>query len=445
MLKRSLHYRLAALYTGMFSLSVLALGVVVTFSTRSYLLEQLKTHVESSTTQLLVDYNEDGIDELRHDIQERIDADDPDRLWYFVGDPAGRISFDALSLLPAAGWHQVNEHGHILLLKVVELKDGYRLGVGTSLDKVRSVEEAVRRTFLSALVATLALGALGGFLLGRGFLGRLETIKTATARFGEGDLSYRAAASGSGDEFDQISLALNSMFERIESLVSEVKRVTSNIAHDLRTPLGRVKQKIEALEKREDISLEAKQTLEQVSGALDETLATFSALLRIAEVESGTRRAEFRAVRIADIFEQVASAYEAVAEESGRGISFRCDSSLEVLGDRALLTQALVNLVENSIQHTPPGCSIEVGAREIGGSAEITVGDNGPGIEASERENVLRPFFKLDRSRQAGRGSGLGLSLVAAVVQLHEGGLALEDNAPGTRVRIHLPIRSKRS
>lgn len=436
-LRRSLHFRMGALYTGVFVVSVLALGVIITVTTQNLLLAQLRAHVESSATQLLGDYNEDGLEELRHDIQERIDSEDPERLWYFIADENGKIEFDAISSLPAPGWHNVEENGHSLLLKVYPLKHGYRLGVGIGMDRVHAVEEAVRSTFLWAILAALALGAAGGFLVSRGFLGRLERVKNALARFGGGDLRHRVPLQGRDDEFDQLSAELNEMFVRIETLVGEVQRVTSNIAHDLRTPLGRMKQKIEALQARPDLPPDARKTLDQISVSLEETLTTFSALMRIAEVELGTRRSEFKRVDLRELLEHVSSAYEAVAEESGRSITFLCEEpELAVFGDRALLMQALVNLIENAIQHTARGTEIKVQGRQLAGQVELSVADNGPGISAEERENVLKPFFKLDRSRGERQGSGLGLSLVAAVVKLHEGALTIEDNAPGTRVRL---------
>lgn len=437
---RSLHFRLGALYAGVFGASVLVLGVFLSFATHNFLLSQLSAHVESSTNELMGDYRQDGIEELRHDIEERMESADPGRLWYFLQHPDGRIEFDPLPALPEAGWHRTEVHGQKIWLLVIDLAAGYRFAVGISMDRLHAAESALRRAFLLAILGALALGALGGFLVSRGFLRRLRSIQDTAQSFGEGNLARRLPAPSDGDEFDQLSVSLNSMFARIEELVSEVQRVTSNIAHDLRTPLGRMKHKLERIREDGELSPALRDSVEEISAELDGTLHTFTALLRISEVELGTRRAEFGELSLGALTERVCSAYGAVAEESGRRFQSRAPAQLTVCGDEALLAQLLANLIENAIQHTPAGTEIEVEAR-LGahGGAELVVADRGPGIREEDREKVLKPFFKLDRSRGLHHGSGLGLSLVAAIARLHDAGLALEDNAPGTRVRIAFP------
>lgn len=438
---RSLHFRLAAVYAGIFCASVVVLGAIVSITTQNFVLAQLRSPAEYGANQLLGDYYEDGIEELHHDIKERVDADDPERLWYFLVGPDGRSEFDAIKDMPGEGWHEVHNNGHHMLLMVTQLRDGYRLGVGVGLDRLAAVEKAVQRTFFWALLAMIGLAAVGGIVVSKEFLRRMNRFKNATVSFGEGDLSYRIQRDGSHDEFDQLAQTLNAMFERIEALVSEVQRMNSNIAHDLRTPLGRMKQKLESLRDKHELNQAARAEVEDISIALDGTLNTFAALLRIAEVELGTRRSEFKPVEIAKLIESVANAYEAVIEEGGRTAEFLADSGLRVMGDQALLLQALVNLIENAIQHTPGGSAIRVTARTEGADVFIVVCDNGPGIPEDQRQNALKPFYKLDRSRgrTGGGSSGLGLSLVAAVAKLHDARLFVGDNAPGLTVELRIP------
>jgi len=432
---KSLHLKLGVFYAVIFCVSITVFAFIVSVSTQNFLLAQLRAHAESGASQLLNDYYQDGITELRHDIKERVDAEDPERLWYFLTGPNGTSEFDEIDALPEAGWHQIENHGHHMLLLVTPLNEGFKLGVGVGLDRLIAVEKALQRAFLWAILALLGLSAAGGYVVSRSVVRRFDRFKTATTSFGEGDLKNRISRDGSMDEFDQLAATLNSMFERIETLVAEVQRVTSNIAHDLRTPLGRVKQKIETLaESASDPQI--RNGLEETSQILDGTLTTFSALMRIAEVELGTRRAEFQRFDVCELFDNIRDAYEAAVEEGRRSIQFECEVERPVLGDRALMMQALVNLIENGLQHTPERTHIVVRAGQLSSKDyEIVISDNGPGIPVAERENVLKPFFKLDRSRGAGGGNGLGLSLVAAVARLHDAELSIEDANPGTRVR----------
>lgn len=435
-LRHSLHFRQGVLYLGVFSVSVLLLGFFITLTTQRFLMTQLKSHIESGTLQLLGDYRQDGLEELRHDIQERIDSEDPERLWYVLGLPDGRTEFDHLNSLPDSGWHELEDADHNLLMLVTELENGYKLGVGLTIDRVHAVEKALQRTFTFAILAMLLLGAIGGYLVSRGFVRRLEAIKNVALKFGEGDFKRRLPASPAGDEFDQLSITLNRMFEHVETLVSEVQRVTSNIAHDLRTPLGRIKQKIEALQTNGEFSAGTQAAIDDISDNLNSTLATFSALLRIAEVELGTRKAGFVEFDLHEVLEQLSSAYSAVVEENGRQIYFHSHAGFNICGDKILVVQILANLIENALQHTPDGSVIHVSLSRAGSHIQLEVKDNGIGISSEQTEQVLKPFFKIDRSRGRSQGSGLGLSLVAAVSKLHDAALSLRNLNPGLSIQI---------
>ena len=437
---QSLHFRLNALYIAIFSISVVVLGFVISYIMQNHLMEQLRAHIESNRTQLIGDYNEDGLPELQHDIKERVDSEDPDRLRYYLALPNNSIEFDKISHLPNEGWHEVEQDGQHLLLMVMNIKDGYRLGIAGELDKLILGKQAVQVAFFWAIAATLVIGVAGGIFVGNSFVKRVERLQAATRRFGEGDLKFRIQLKGNEDEFDQISSSLNSMFERIEILVSEVQRVSSNIAHDMRTPLGRVKQKIELMQQNLDSQAITKKELDEINNTVDGMLETFTALMRIAEIELGTRRSEFKLFKVNDVFESVSSAYELVVEDSGRSIKFDCDNEITIFGDKVLLVQLLVNLVENAIQHTPVNTKIRVEALQLADKRiQLIIADNGLGIRDDERAQVIKPFYKLDRSRKFIGGSGLGLSLVTAVANLHEAKTSIEDNNPGLLVRIIFP------
>lgn len=431
---RSLHVRLAVLYAVVFSLSVTALGVAVFIITERYLERQLQTHVELNLAQLMVDYRDDGIEELRHDIEERIEGNLPDRLWYFLQLPSGKVEFDKISALPSPGWHWLAQPEDMLMY-TVDLDGGYRLGVAADLDEIKGVERAVRNTFAFALIITLLLGAAGGFIISRGFLVRVDRLTKTADRIGSGELSHRIPLSDNEDDFDQLARIINRMLERIENLVKEVQRVSTNIAHDLRTPLGRLRQKLELIAERPENDSELNTLIDEAVGSLDDTLETFSALLRIAEIQSGARRSEFVKFDLSAVIEHLGSAYEAVADSSGRELILSADSPLKVEGDRSLLTQLFANLIENCLQHTPPGTKILLNAEDRGSKIIVSVSDDGGGVAEDDREKILQPFFKVDKSRTS-TSNGLGLSIVAAIAKLHEAKLTVANREGGLHVEI---------
>jgi signal transduction histidine kinase len=264
---------------------------------------------------------------------------------------------------------------------------------------------------------------------------RIEAINQTSREIMEGDLSRRVPTAGSGDDFDRLATNLNRMLERIEDLMAAVRQVSDNIAHDLRTPLTRLRTRLELAR-----GSNPEQTREEIDRAIEdaqELLTTFNALLRIARIESGSSRGAFADVDIASLVRDIAELYEPVAAEKGQTLSVQGQRAVTVRGDRDLLFQALANLVDNAIKHTPEGSGIELSAESRDGRAELGVADTGPGIPADLRGKVFRRFFRTDASRST-PGSGLGLSLVRAVADLHEARIDLADNDPGLRVTIIL-------
>jgi signal transduction histidine kinase len=228
------------------------------------------------------------------------------------------------------------------------------------------------------------------------------------------------------------------MLDRITGLMENLRQVSNDIAHDLRTPLTRLRQDLEEAQKRDLTATDLKRVIESAVGEADVLLETFSALLRIAQIEAGTRRSAFRPVDLSDVVRTVADAYAPAVEESGRALISEIADGVQVNGDRGLLSQLFVNLVENALHHTPPGTAItlRLGRGPAGVFAEVV--DTGPGIPPDERAKVFRRFYRLERSRTT-PGSGLGLSTVAAIAELHHAAIELVDNKPGLRVVIRFP------
>jgi signal transduction histidine kinase len=241
--------------------------------------------------------------------------------------------------------------------------------------------------------------------------------------------------AGSNDEFDQLAININAMLDGIQDLTDGLRRVSQDIAHDMRTPLTRVRQKLEQAITNAKSGNGNGKILTSTVEDIDALLEAFNALLRIAQIQSGTRRAGFQAFDLSETLKHLFGDYESVAEDSGRHISAELEDAITLVGDKPLIVQMMVNLIENAIRHTPEGTAIVLRLNEAPGRIEIMVADNGPGIPEAERERVFRRFYRRDASRHT-PGSGLGLSLVSAVAELHNIELRLDDNQPGLRVTL---------
>ena len=278
------------------------------------------------------------------------------------------------------------------------------------------------------------LGVGGGLLISRRMLNRLEAINRAAERIMTGDLTHRIGTSGSNDEFDRLSDALNAMLEEIRRLMSGMRTVTDNIAHDLRSPLTRMKGRLEMLLREKPDTEAQRLAIERTIDDADQLLATFTALLSIADAESGTARATMMPLDLGTLAADIVDLYGPAAEE--RVIAMLYDEGHgTVLGSRQLLFQALANLVDNAIKNTPDGGTISLAVQTGAGKVRLVVADTGPGIPETDRDRVLEPFVRLDSSRST-PGSGLGLALVAAIARLHGARVELDDNRPGLSVAL---------
>jgi signal transduction histidine kinase len=313
--------------------------------------------------------------------------------------------------------------------------EGDYLFVGWSTHQLREMEEMVTRSFMWGLTASVAFALFGGVLAGRRIMRKIEAVSETTRDIVAGDLTRRVVSSTTGDEFDHLSASINSMLDRIQSLMGELQQVTTDIAHDLRTPLSRLRQRVESAQ-RPDVP--AVQLHEAIAGTVEEIdviLGIFGALLRIAQIESGARRAGFATVDLTELLGTVAELYRSSAEEKRQAFFLSVPDNLQIRGDRELLLQLFANLVENAIKHSPPESTIALSASRESGRACVVVADNGPGIPEHLRAKVLQRFFRLESSRTT-QGSGLGLSLAHAIVKLHEASLVLSDNEPGLKTTV---------
>lgn len=452
---RTTGFRLAAFYAGLFAASVLILFAVIYWTASSALRQQLGTNVQSAVAALVEDYRSGGSSHTARIIEQRLGSGRRGATFYLLLDPAGaKVAGNLSGIVPRQGWHdlaapgdQVEEPGedsegsteHRLLAFGAMLPDGAFLLVGEDTHRIVEVEEAMIRAFGWALAVTILLGALGGSLLSFGFLRRVDAINRTTRAIIAGRLTDRVPSRGTSDELDELATNFNEMLDRLHSLMESLRQVSSDIAHDLRTPLSRLRQQLEAARSQA-------RRIQDYEGAVDEAIAdtdailkTFAALLRIAQIEAGTRKSAFTTIDLSAVFQSIAETYAAIAEERRQSLTAAVDPGIQVRGDRELLTQMLANLVENALRHTPEGTKVTLGLTSGRTGPVGFVADSGPGIPAAAREKVFRRFFRLEESRST-PGSGLGLSLVAAVADLHGIAISLIDNEPGVRVELDFAL-----
>jgi signal transduction histidine kinase len=318
----------------------------------------------------------------------------------------------------------------------VDVGSDARLIVGRDIEDQRTFADSIRRVFLFGFGVLSLVGLLGGLAVSRLILNRMEAITATSRSIMEGDLSRRIPTSGKGGELDALAQNLNEMLDRIEGLMNELREVSDNIAHDLKTPLNRLRNAAEAALRDPRGANAYREGLERTIEKSDELIKTFNALLLIARLEAGALEASVEIFDLGQFVEDVSELYAPAAEEAGFTLSIETERNVFVRGNRQLIGQAIANLIDNAIKYSRgggPGSAITVRACRVDERPAIAVGDHGPGIAAGDHERVLKRFVRLEESRTK-PGTGLGLSLVAAVARLHHGEVRLEDNHPGLNV-----------
>ncbi len=440
---RSYNLRLAAFFTLAFALSVIILGVVTLLNARAALNAQFNERIVSDSNAMLQEYQAEGLAGVKVSIHEHDLT--PGALDFGLQSPSGvPIAGNFARVRARLGWsttglsrHLSSEEGPSRIY-VAQLPNGYRLIVGDSLARINVIDSVLVRSFGIAFVGILLLGGFGGFSLSRTVGRRIASITETAEAIIDGDMASRVPVQGNEDELDRLASTLNRMLDRIAGLMDSLRQVSTDVAHDLRTPLTRLRQRLETILGRTDGG-DSRDALESALNDLDDILATFAALLRISQIEGGARRAAFRPVDLTGIAATVVDAFRPSAEESGQSLRLAPGPPIDIDGDKALLTQMLANLVENALRHAGGTADVLVGCHRLNSQIILFVTDNGPGIPASERERVFDRFHRLEASRST-PGSGLGLALVAAVARLHGAEASLHDANPGLTARIVFPI-----
>ncbi len=332
---------------------------------------------------------------------------------------------------------------HLAVAIPVDLGTGLRLIIGRDVEDQRVFANTIRFVFLLGFGILSVIGLLGGLAVSRLIVNRMDQITAASRQIMEGDLSRRIPTTGRGGELDALANSLNEMLERIEGLMNGLREVSDNIAHDLKTPLNRLRNAAEAALRDPRGEDAYREGLERTIEKADELIKTFNALLLIARLEAGPLEESTETFDLGRFVADVSELYSPAAEEAGFALTIDVEQGVFIRGNRQLIGQAIANLIDNAIKYSrggEPGSAITVRAYRIDGRPAISVGDHGPGIEKADRERVLKRFVRLEASRTK-PGTGLGLSLVAAVARLHHGEVRLEDNQPGLKVVLLLSSR----
>jgi signal transduction histidine kinase len=453
---RATAFRLSLAYLAIFTIFAFIILGYVAWNARRILDDQIVSTIEAEINGLAEQYRLGGIRRLVNIVERR--ASQPGASLYLVTTPNGERVVGNIGALPPgtldrpgqreidyARSEDVPEMSSRAIVRTYLLPGGFRLLVGRDVEERLRIRDIIRRAFGWSLLLGV-LGLLGGWFVTRRVLKRVDAMTDTTRTIMAGDLTGRLAVSGTGDELDRLAQNLNAMLDRIGELMTGLQEVSDNIAHDLKTPLTRLRNKA-------DEALRTAQSPEQLRAALeanieesDNLIRIFNALLMIARLEAGGAREAMTDFDAAEVARSVGELYEAVAEEAGIPLLVSVEDGLPIRGSRELVGQAVANLLDNALKYGAPAEAeapqpVSVEARRDGDQAIIAVGDRGPGVPEVERGRVLERFVRLESARSR-PGFGLGLSLASAVARLHGGSLRLEDNAPGLRAVLSLPLQS---
>lgn len=440
---RTASFRFAVIIAALILVSGVVLGAIVYRSVSVALERQVAEQVDREFTLLLAEYQANGLEHLTLQVNRRQNDRGREALDYSLQGLRGIVIAGAA--LPAGrseprfGTRRPDgAPGEPLYIRTKQLPGGETLIVGTDVNWIANVQDKILTAFASALLFTAALALVGGLWLSSRFLARLDAMTRTAASIVAGDLSSRVPVSARGDDFDRLGSAFNTMLDRLAATMDSLRQVSNDIAHDLRTPLARLRQTLDEAARKNAGNAGTERAFDAAGEQVDDILATFSALLRIAQIESGARRKGFNRLDLTALAGTVAEDFRSVAEEQGRTLAFAGTAPVMIDGDRDLLTQLVVNLVENAIRHTPAGAAIAVRVSGGPGGPRLIVADNGPGVPEAERRRIFDRFYRLETSRTT-PGSGLGLSLVAAIADLHGATVEAGDNAPGLVMTLRFP------
>jgi signal transduction histidine kinase len=436
--RASTAFRFALFSSLAFTLVTLALGAGIYFAIRGELRDDLRQRIETERKAVLREALASGLAAV---VADRAAHEHGDMRYALLATDGRLVAGEPFLGQPRLGWSMMkfrepDGSGDPTRAFAAPAGQGGMLIVGADPEALEELDQRLIPLFIISFGLIAAIGIAGAFLLGRVLRRRLETIDRTANAIIAGDLSRRVPLSGKGDEFDTLATTLNQMLERIADLLDNLRQVSGDIAHDLRTPLTRLRQKLELAAAGQSEAPALRETMLDAIDQTDDMLSLFSAILGISEIEAGTARRGL--VDLSTLVTDLADSYQPSVEEEGRELVRAIAPGVEVEGSRELLAQLGVNLLDNALNHTAAGTAIGVALEADGTQARLSVWDRGAGIAAEDRDRVFKRFARLETSRST-PGHGLGLSLVAAIAKAHGGAVTLSDNHPGARFMVSLP------
>jgi signal transduction histidine kinase len=445
-------FKLALIAIATFGVIVSAIFSYVYLSTSSYVRSRSDLAITTEHLSLQGAYERSGRDGLIALIQERTaDKRFADNVYILVDPALARLAGNLKAWPPtvtaAGGWAEFraleqspeqlrNATSRPLLRATIEtFPSGDRLLVGKDISDLDSFTEQIKTAVISGVALIFVLAGVASILVTRRTVGRIESINATSRAIMLSGLDKRIPLRGTNDEWDRVAENLNLMLDRIEVLMGEVKQVSDNVAHDLRTPLTRMRGRLEKAYHGQRMAEADQLLIGDTIADLDAVLRIISSLTRIAQIETQVRKGAFRTVNLVEIANEVVELYDAAAEQDSTHLSVVGDREVLVTGDRDLIFDAIANLVDNAIKHGRAGGRVVVANENIDGKAGISIADDGPGIPADQYEHVFKRFYRLEHSRYT-PGNGLGLSLVAAVARLHGARIEMLDNLPGLKLKL---------
>jgi signal transduction histidine kinase len=439
--RSSAAYRIAFINFAAYSAGLALLGVIVFAAMHIAFSRQLDATVTDEARSLQDEYTRGGDTELAKEIAEREAPSSSTTMLYAVFGPDGRRLYGSLlTSRPKPGLHPIRfydptEGADEARAITIDLSPRERLVVAIDDDWLEEIEKLIVVIFSLAFAGSIVVGFGGALVLGSYLQRRIQSITSSAEAIVRGDIRRRMPVGPRGDEFDQLASTLNRMLDQIEGLLENLRQVSTDIAHDLRTPLARLRN---SLERGMIGPGEPQELVADAIGQLDQVLSLFAAILRVAEVESGETKRFFGSVDLTAMLTDLAESYAPAFEDNGRTLLWSIEPDLEVEGDRELLAQATINLLENAQRHTPNDAIVRMSATSAGSMVFMQVADNGPGVPKGDLDRVTKRFARLETSRNT-PGHGLGLSLVAAVAKLHGGRLELRQLAQGLSATVQIP------
>jgi signal transduction histidine kinase len=444
-------FKLALIAIGTFGVIVSAIFSYVYLSTSAYVRSRSDRAIMAEYRDLRGVYEQSGREALIGIIRQRV----ADKAFaghaYILSDTSSAVLAGNLAEWPPAatapsGWTEFRAPGASLegggspLVRgmIDSLPSGDRLLVGRDISDLDLFTGQIKTAVISGVLLIFLLAGVASVLVTRRTVGRIEQINATSRAIMASGLDKRIPLRGTHDEWDRVAENLNLMLERIETLVGEVKQVSDNLAHDLRTPLTRMRGRLEKAYHSQRFDEDAQALIGDTIADLDAVLRIFSSITRIAQIETGVRKEAFRTVNLVEIAQEVVELYDAAAEQNGSCLSMTGKGEVPATGDRDLIFDAIANLVDNAIKHGRVGGRVIVASETVNGVPVISVTDNGPGIPTDRRDQVFKRFYRLEQSRYT-PGNGLGLSLVAAVARLHGARIEMSDNSPGLQFKLWFP------